>query len=329
MLTGNNEILTRAGEAKEQTDETSIFENISLAYNSGKIEKYTGTKNLIETMEEELVKIYGDNNVEVTDNGDDTYTVTVNEHKYNIVDGKIEKKGPVVNPYNPDEWTKAWAYTTDGKWSNVITEKTDLPDNYTIIAKLYEIDEANTQYSLVIEGKGEIKDLVDISDPENPQAYAWLSGILSNNNIFQSQDKKTKVIICDGITSIGDFAFVTRLYPIDSMTEFNNCTGLTSIDIPDSVTSIGTAVFVNCTGLRSIDIPDSVTSMTDGVFEECYITNIKLSRNVQFGTDVQSRENCLRDWTGEPYEEVTIDESKISGYLKVRWQGNDYYFGSK
>ena len=91
MLTGNNSILTRAGEAKNRTKETGIIENISLAYNSGKIEKYVGTKSLSETMEEELAKIYGEDNVEVNDNGDNTYTVTINSEEYNIEDGKVEK----------------------------------------------------------------------------------------------------------------------------------------------------------------------------------------------------------------------------------------------
>ena len=42
---------------------------------------------------------------------------------------------------------------------------------------------------------------------------------------------------------------------------FYNCTGLTSITIPDSVTSIGNYAFYGCTGLTSITIPDSVTSI--------------------------------------------------------------------
>jgi hypothetical protein len=40
---------------------------------------------------------------------------------------------------------------------------------------------------------------------------------------------------------------------------FRGCTGLTTIEIPDSVTSIGYSAFDGCTGLTSIEIPDSVT----------------------------------------------------------------------
>ena len=55
------------------------------------------------------------------------------------------------------------------------------------------------------------------------------------------------------ITSIGDYAFY-------------ECTGLTSITIPNSVTSIGSYAFCDCTGLTSVTIPNSVTSIGDCAF---------------------------------------------------------------
>ncbi|WP_321437228.1 leucine-rich repeat domain-containing protein [uncultured Bacteroides sp.] len=50
---------------------------------------------------------------------------------------------------------------------------------------------------------------------------------------------------------------------------FDNCTGLTSITIPKSVTSIGRYAFYYCTGLTSITIPNSVISIGSAAFDRC------------------------------------------------------------
>jgi hypothetical protein len=41
---------------------------------------------------------------------------------------------------------------------------------------------------------------------------------------------------------------------------FDDCSGLTSVTIPDGVTSIGVRAFRRCSGLTSVTIPGSVTS---------------------------------------------------------------------
>ncbi len=50
---------------------------------------------------------------------------------------------------------------------------------------------------------------------------------------------------------------------------FYNCRGLTSVEIGDSVTSIGSRVFYNCRSLTSVVIGDSVTSIGSSAFEDC------------------------------------------------------------
>ena len=55
--------------------------------------------------------------------------------------------------------------------------------------------------------------------------------------------------------------------PIDCA--FNDCDSLTSIEIPNSVTSIGSYAFRSCDNLTSITIPNSVTIMERSVFNGC------------------------------------------------------------
>ena len=55
--------------------------------------------------------------------------------------------------------------------------------------------------------------------------------------------------------------------------KYQGCTGLPSMTIPNSVTSIGNCAFKGCTGLTSVTIGTSVTSIGEGAFSEC--TNLK------------------------------------------------------
>ena len=48
-----------------------------------------------------------------------------------------------------------------------------------------------------------------------------------------------------------------------------SCSGLTSINVPDNITTIGTYAFQQCIGLTSVTIPNSVTSIGESAFQDC------------------------------------------------------------
>lgn len=62
---------------------------------------------------------------------------------------------------------------------------------------------------------------------------------------------------------------------------FRYCSGLTSVTIPNSVTSIGDSAFSYCYGLTSIVIPNNVTSIGDDAFERCErLTSVTIGSSV-------------------------------------------------
>ena len=84
-----------------------------------------------------------------------------------------------------------------------------------------------------------------------------------------SRESITSVIIPNGVTSIGELAF-------------ENCSGLTGeLVIPNSVISIGEQAFAYCTGLTSVTIGNSVTSIGVSAFNECSgLTSVTIGNSV-------------------------------------------------
>lgn len=78
----------------------------------------------------------------------------------------------------------------------------------------------------------------------------------------------TSVILNDGVTSIGSYAFCS-------------CRSLTNVTISDSVTSIGKFAFSGCKSLISAKIGDGVISIDDYAFNECTsLKNLKIGDSV-------------------------------------------------
>ena len=86
--------------------------------------------------------------------------------------------------------------------------------------------------------------------------------------LFRNYHNLTSVTIPDSVTTIGYEAFY-------------KCTNLTSIIIPDNVTTIGDGAFYECSSLTSVTIPDGVTTIGDDAFRNCdSLTSVTIGKSV-------------------------------------------------
>lgn len=93
-------------------------------------------------------------------------------------------------------------------------------------------------------------------------AWCKISFVQSSNplslarHLFLNGEEVKDLEIPNSVTSIGSSAFY-------------GCTGLTSVTIGNSVTSIGNGAFYNCSGLTSVNIGNGVTSIGSSAFSGC------------------------------------------------------------
>lgn len=135
-----------------------------------------------------------------------------------------------------------------------------------------------SDYTLIIYGNGDTYDYV----------VPGSSGTLTP---FRELYPK-KVIIKDGITSLGNALFyyrgsISTISIPDSVTRigyrtFVNCYGLKSVKLSKNITKLDTGVFKGCERLESIEIPEGVTYIGNTAFDDCRkLTSISLPETLE------------------------------------------------
>ncbi len=107
--------------------------------------------------------------------------------------------------------------------------------------------------------------------PETVEAAEWNKNYTVKRigeEAFKGCNRLTTIKVPNSVTTIGYAAF-------------EDCDGLTSINIPESVTTIENYVFFGCNGLSTINIPNAVTTIGKWAFSGCTgLTTINIPNSV-------------------------------------------------
>lgn len=128
----------------------------------------------------------------------------------------------------------------------------------------------------------------------------------SDNRNKAYQNAVQRIEIGHGVTSIGGFS---EYYSLSSITipnsvtsmgrsAFSSCYSLSYLTIPDSVTSLDDYTFSSCTSLSTVSVPDGVPYMWYGAFQKCSsLSSITIPSATSVGSTAFSNCNSLRSIT--------------------------------
>ena len=140
----------------------------------------------------------------------------------------------------------------EGDWSNLTIQSGNPAVQDAANAPLFDFEFTPDNTAVIVTNYKYNGAAADVTIPSRYQGKPVTT--IGHAAFFNSA--VTSVTIPDSVTSISDEAFI-------------NCPKLTNISIPNSVTYIGFSAFSSCTSLKSITLPSSLSFISGALFLGC------------------------------------------------------------
>lgn len=280
LVLGENGIVTKAKDAREQTIIGHEKEQINLAYSACKTRENFDDLVTASELETEMKK--SNENVSVAADGDNlVITFEETKHQYNIgQDGKFKE-----NTNQNIDWSTLEPGLYKTGTSEMIKSWQELIDDGDITVDGTKLNEIKTIFSydqdVTMPLAGDLiisNDMTEIGSLTGGKAacYVGKSGItgvyvpssvkkLTSSSqygyggFFAMFDMK-KIVIEEGLEEIGDYSFAS-------------CYNLIEVELPDSVTTVGDCAFAWSSDIVNVKIPDNVI-LGNGCFTNTRLTQI-------------------------------------------------------
>ena len=210
---------------------------------------------------------------------------TDSRHGYTIT----PPKKPEDITTNPNSEKYFYGWFVDPNFQTPLFETTKFQNGGAIYGKWITVYSNSFKYT-VNYGKATITGFTD-NAPTVLVIPAYINSfpvVGIGQDAFKGKTTIRTVILCNGIETIGGFNGCNSIEKVDIPTSvtkigtlcFANC-GFSKFKIPSQITEIGASAFSGCNRLTSITIPNSVTSIGEWAFEDCTgLTSITIPNSV-------------------------------------------------